>query len=157
MTVADFRPISLLNNAIKFIIKIVANKLQCVIPSLVTKINMVLWNKFCSLGSRICSHVSSVKKKEIIILKLDFEKAFNRIEHTPMLYIMQNKGFHDRWLIGWKWSSTLKHPHLFVVLNGIPGKVSYRKRGVRQGDPLSPLLFALCADLLQYVLNSTVK
>jgi hypothetical protein len=42
MTVADFRPISLLNNAIKFIIKIVANKLQCVIPSLVTKINMVL-------------------------------------------------------------------------------------------------------------------
>jgi hypothetical protein len=44
--------------------------------------------------------VISQKKKEIIILKLDFEKAFNRIEHTPMLYIMQNKGFHDRWLIG---------------------------------------------------------
>jgi hypothetical protein len=44
-----------------------------------------------------------------------------------------------------------------MLLNGVPGKTFYCKRGVRQGDPLSPLLFALAADLLQIILNSAMR
>lgn len=40
-----------------------------------------------------------------------------------------------------------------VLLNGIPGKSFNCRRGVRQGDPLSPLLFVLAADLLQTIVN----
>lgn len=40
-----------------------------------------------------------------------------------------------------------------VLLNGVPGKVFHYKRGVRQGDLLSPLLFVLAADLLQTLVN----
>lgn len=40
-----------------------------------------------------------------------------------------------------------------VMLNGIPGKNFQCRRGVRQGDPLSPLLFVLAADLLQHIIN----
>ena len=40
-----------------------------------------------------------------------------------------------------------------ILLNGVPGKKFHCKRGVRQGDPLSPLLFVLVAELLQYVVN----
>jgi hypothetical protein len=40
-----------------------------------------------------------------------------------------------------------------VLLNGVPGKTFHCRRGVRQGDPLSPLLFVLAADLLQTLLN----
>jgi len=39
------------------------------------------------------------------------------------------------------------------MLNGTPGKRFECKRGVRQGDPLSPLLFVLVADFLQDLLN----
>ena len=41
-----------------------------------------------------------------------------------------------------------------VLLNGIPGKPFLCKRGVRQGDPLSPLLFVLTTDLLQSIVNN---
>lgn len=40
-----------------------------------------------------------------------------------------------------------------MILNGVPRKSFNCKRGVRQGDPLSPLLFVLATDLLQSVIN----
>lgn len=40
-----------------------------------------------------------------------------------------------------------------ILLNGVPGKFFNCKRGVRQGNPLSPLLFVLVADLLQSIVN----
>jgi hypothetical protein len=44
-----------------------------------------------------------------------------------------------------------------ILFNGVPVKVFHCKRVVRQGDPLSPLLFVLAKDLLQSIVNSTLQ
>jgi hypothetical protein len=44
-----------------------------------------------------------------------------------------------------------------ILLNGILDKVFHCRRGVRQGDPLSPLLFVLVADPLQRIVNYALQ
>jgi hypothetical protein len=74
------------------------------------------------------------KKKEIVILKSDFEKAFDLVEHEVIIEMFKEKGFSERW-ISW----TRKPIHC--------------KREVWPGDPLSPLLFVMAADPLQSIVN----
>jgi hypothetical protein len=88
----------------------------------------------------------------LVILKFDFEKAFDKVEHQLMLQIMEKKGFPSKWL---DWMRLIfESGTSAVILNGVPGKAFFCKMGVRQGDSLSPLLFVLAADLLQTLLNA---
>jgi hypothetical protein len=96
-------------------------------------------------------HLCHVSKRPIIILKLDFAKAFDTVEHDVILQVMEHMGFNRVWL-GWI-REILSSGTSAILLNGILGKQFVCKRGVRQGDPLSSLLYLFGSDLLQSVIN----
>ena len=153
--VNDFRPITLLNCCLKLITKILANRLQKIILRIVHR------NQYGFLRGRSIHdclawafeyiHQCQASKREIVLLKLDFAKAFDTIEHSAMLLILKNMGFPPKWL-AWM-ESIFASGKSSVLLNGVPGRHFLCKCGVRQGDPLSPFLFLFVADGLSALLR----
>jgi hypothetical protein len=86
---------------------------------------------------------------------LGFAKAFDTIEHDAIIQVMRSKGFNEKWL-GWA-LDILSTGTSYVLLNGVLGKQFVCKRGVHQGDPISPLFCLFGSDLLQSPINDLVQ
>jgi hypothetical protein len=79
------------------------------------------------------------------------KKAFDLVEHKVILEMFKQKGFSSTWVT---WINDIPSSGTSqVLLNGVPRKPFKCKRGVRHGDPLSPLLFVMVVDLLQSIIN----
>ncbi|XP_050207305.1 uncharacterized protein LOC126656744 [Mercurialis annua] len=105
----------------------------------------------CSMIANELIHNATRRKDKLLILKLDFHKAFDCIDWSYLLSVLRCMGFPKKWN---DWiSCCLSSASTSVLVNGSPVDPFKLERGVRQGDPISPYLFVIAVEGLRCLLR----
>lgn len=96
-------------------------------------------------------HELKRRKLKGVILKIDFEKAYDSVKWSFVREVLLKKGFNDQ-LVNWI-MSIVEGGKVCININGENGPYFKTHRGLREGDPLSSLLFNLVGDALAHMLN----
>ena len=91
-------------------------------------------------------HINKLKDKKHMIISIDAEKAFDKIQHPFMIKTLQKAGIEGTYLNIIK--ATYDKPTANIIINGEKLKAFPLKSGIRQGCPLSPLLFNIVLEVL---------
>jgi Reverse transcriptase (RNA-dependent DNA polymerase)/zinc-binding in reverse transcriptase len=149
--IEDFQPISVLSAISKIITKLLAERLRLFLPELISLHQTAFINERRITETFILARqsLSFLHKHNIpsVLLKIDFKKAFDSISWDYLLQLIRRRKFPNRW-ISWI-HNILISSSSSVKVNVILGQPFFHRRGLRQGDPLSPMLFILATETLQ--------
>lgn len=157
--VGDFRPISLTRSAAKVFAKMLANKARKQMKEVVVT-NQTAFIKTRSLHDNFLLVRQVARKihnrREVgLFLKLDISQAFDSLSWPFLFEVLQAKGFGRKWI---EWISILlRTATTRVLVNGVPGEAFAHACGMRQGDPISPLLFVIAMDVLTLMITKATN
>ncbi|GJU00433.1 putative RNA-directed DNA polymerase, eukaryota, reverse transcriptase zinc-binding domain protein [Tanacetum coccineum] len=150
LVVGDFRPISLIGCQYKIIAKVLANHLPKVLASVVGDVQMafIKGRQIIDGPIMIDEIITWAKKckKKMMFLKVDFEKDFDSLSWSFLLYIMKQVGFSSKWR---KWiHSCLNSSFAPILINGSPNKEFKLEK---------PFLFILAVEALNVALTEATN
>jgi len=156
----EYRPISLVGCMYKILTKVLSNRIKKVIEKVIDGSQSAFLSNRGLLDSVLV--VNEVledlkrRRKKGVIVKLDFEKAYDSVSWEFLFYMMGRLGFCGRWI---QWiKACLESATVSVLVNGSPTKEFKPSRGLRQGDPMAPFLFLIVAQgLAGLVKQATTK
>ena len=91
------------------------------------------------------------RKEKGVLCKLDIKKAYDRINWSFLLRVLQKMGFDWKWVRWIKWCITTAS--FSMMVNGSPTEFFNSSRGLRQGDPLSLYLFVLGMEVFSILVD----
>ena len=146
----SYRPVSLINVDSKILSKVLARRLENYLPSLINEDQTgFIRGRFSHSNVRRLLNVvqySSQMQHRALVISLDAEKAFDRVEWRFMWDALDRFGLGEEFI---NWIKLIYHsPEACILTNGMRSSPFPLGRGTRQGCPLSPLLFALTLEPL---------
>ncbi|GKV19934.1 hypothetical protein SLEP1_g30130 [Rubroshorea leprosula] len=157
--IEEFRPISLIGVMYKVIAKLLANRISSVLDNIIGECQMAFIKGRQIVDNIVIANetIDAAKRNKIasFVLKVDFEKAYDKVCWKFLDYMMSRMGFDSKWR---RWiSECLKTAETSILLNGSATRQVKINRGLRQGDPLSPYLFLLVAEGLNGIISSAIN